>query len=70
MKKLVPLCVAAAFSFSQAVLDLPNAQPKVDESYWKAALDSTWQGLIRRNIDPYTEGKGTGIESWSIIRLL
>ena len=56
--KLVPLCVAAAFSFSQAVLDLPNAQPKVDESYWKAALDSTWQGLIRRNIAPYTEGKG------------
>ena len=56
--KLIPLCVAAAISFSQAVLDLPNAQPKVDASYWKAALDSTWQGLIRRNIDPYTAGKG------------
>jgi endo-1,4-beta-D-glucanase Y len=37
---------------------LPNTQPKVDESYWKAALDSTWQGLIRRNINPYSEGKG------------
>ncbi|MBR5412320.1 MAG: hypothetical protein IK114_04675 [Fibrobacter sp.] len=56
--KIIPLCVAAAISFSQAVLDLPNAQPKVDESYWKAALDSTWQGLIRRNIDPYSEGNG------------
>ena len=56
--KIIPLCVAAAISFSQAVLDLPNAQPKVDEFYWKAALDSTWQGLIRRNIDPYSEGNG------------
>lgn len=55
---LIPLCIAAAFSFSQAVLDLPNTQPKVDESYWKTALDSTWQGLIRRNINPYSEGKG------------
>ena len=56
--KIFPLCIAAAFSFSQAVLDLPNAQPKVDAAYWKTALDSTWQGLIRRNIAPYNEGKG------------
>ena len=56
--KIIPLCIAAAFSFSQAVLDLPNAQPKVDAAYWKTALDSTWQGLIRRNIAPYNEGKG------------
>ena len=56
--KLSALCVAAAFSYSLAVLDLPNDQPKVDESYWKAALDSTWQGLIRRNIDPYSAGAG------------
>ena len=56
--KILSLCIAGTFSYSLAVLDLPNAQPKVDESYWKAALDSTWQGLIRRNIDPYTEGKG------------
>ena len=56
--KLIPFCVAAAISFSQAVLDLPNAQPKVDASYWQAALDKTWQGLVQRNIDPYSEGKG------------
>ena len=56
--KVLPLCIAGAFSYSLAVLDLPNAQPKVDASYWKAALDSTWQGLIRRNIDPYSEGEG------------
>lgn len=58
ISKYTPLCIAATFSYSLAVLDLPNAQPKVDASYWKAALDSTWQGLIRRNIDPYSEGKG------------
>ena len=56
--KVLSLCVVGAISYSQAVLDLPNAQPKVDVSYWKAALDSTWQGLIRRNIDPYSNGKG------------
>ncbi len=58
LSKILPLCIAGAFSSSFAVLDLPNAQPKVDESYWKAALDSTWQGLVRRNIDPYSAGKG------------
>jgi endo-1,4-beta-D-glucanase Y len=56
--KILSFCVVGAISYSQAVLDLPNAQPKVDASYWKAALDSTWQGLIRRNINPYSEGKG------------
>lgn len=58
LSKILPLCIAGAFSSSFAVLDLPNAQPKVDESYWKAALDSTWQGLVRRNINPYSAGKG------------
>ena len=56
--RILPFCIAAAFSTSFAVLDLPNAQPKVDETYWKAALDSTWQGLIRRNIQPYSAGVG------------
>jgi len=56
--KLAPLCVAAAFTYSLAVLDLPSAQPKVDAVYWNAALDSTWQGLIRRNITPYSAGAG------------
>lgn len=57
-KKLIPFCVITAFSLSLAVLDLPNAQPKVDAEYWKKALDKTWQGMIRRNIDPYENGKG------------
>ena len=56
--RIVPICVAAAITTTFAVLDLPNAQPKVDAAYWNAALDSTWQGLIRRNIQPYSEGAG------------
>ena len=58
ISRILPFCVAAAFSTSFAVLDLPNAQPKVDAVYWNAALDSTWQGLIRRNIQPFSEGAG------------
>jgi len=34
-----------------AVLEIPNAQPKVHAKEWKWVLDSTWQGLKRRNID-------------------
>jgi endo-1,4-beta-D-glucanase Y len=40
-----------------AVLEIPNTQPKVDAEFWKKALDSTWQGMIKRNITPY----GTGL---------
>ena len=58
ISRIVPFCLATIFTTSFAVLDLPNAQPKVDETYWKAALDSTWQGLIRRNIKPYHAGEG------------
>lgn len=58
LSRIVPICVAAAITTTFAVLDLPNAQPKVDAAYWNAALDSTWQGLIRRNIQPYSEGAG------------
>ncbi|MBO7060332.1 MAG: hypothetical protein J6W54_04450 [Fibrobacter sp.] len=56
--RFLPVCLAAAVTFSYAVLDLPSAQPKVDASYWNAALDSTWQGMIRRNINPYSAGAG------------
>ena len=58
LSRIVPVCVAAAITTTFAVLDLPNAQPKVDAAYWNAALDSTWQGLIRRNIQPYSAGVG------------
>ena len=58
LSRIVPICVTAAITTTFAVLDLPNAQPKVDAAYWNAALDSTWQGLIRRNIQPYSEGAG------------
>jgi len=34
-----------------AVLEIPNAQPKVHATEWKWVLDSTWQGLKRRNIE-------------------
>ena len=30
----------------------------MDASYWNAALDSTWQGMVRRNINPYSAGAG------------
>ena len=56
--RFLPVCLAAAVTSSFAVLDLPSAQPKVDASYWNAALDSTWQGMIRRNIEPYSAGEG------------
>ena len=58
LSRIVPFCIAVAFSTSFAVLELPNAQPKVDAGYWNAALDSTWQGMIRRNIQPYSAGEG------------
>jgi len=34
-----------------AVLEIPNAQPKVHADEWKWVLDSTWKGLKKRNID-------------------
>ncbi|MCL2282336.1 MAG: glycosyl hydrolase family 8 [Fibromonadales bacterium] len=34
-----------------AVLEIPNAQPKVGAKQWKQVLDSTWAGLVKRNID-------------------
>jgi len=39
-----------------AVLEIPNAQPKVHAEEWKWVLDSTWQGIKRRNINAYTTG--------------
>ena len=44
------------FSSAFAVLEIPNAQPKVGAEQWKQVLDSTWQGLKRRNIDVYSTG--------------
>ena len=58
LSRIVFFGLAVTVTTVFAVLDLPNAQPKVDAAYWNAALDSTWQGLIRRNIEPYSAGKG------------
>jgi endo-1,4-beta-D-glucanase Y len=44
------------FSTAFAVLEIPNDQPKVGAMQWKQVLDSTWQGLIKRNIDAYSTG--------------
>jgi len=44
------------FSNAFAVLEIPNAQPKVGAMQWKQVLDSTWQGIKRRNINPYNTG--------------
>jgi len=39
-----------------AVLEIPNAQPKVHAEEWKWVLDKTWEGIKKRNIDAYTTG--------------
>jgi len=44
------------FSQAFAVLEIPNAQPKVGATQWKQVLDSTWQGIKKRNINAYTTG--------------
>jgi len=44
------------FSQAFAVLEIPNAQPKVGAMQWKQVLDSTWQGIKKRNINAYTTG--------------
>jgi len=53
MGNIVFIAIALSILFSPAfaVLELPNAQPKVGAKQWKQVLDSTWQGLVRRNID-------------------
>ena len=48
------------FSSAFAVLEIPNAQPKIGAEQWKQVLDSTWQGLKRRNIDAYSS-KSNGL---------
>ncbi|MCF0222206.1 MAG: hypothetical protein HUK19_07930 [Fibrobacter sp.] len=56
--------VAAVFltaSLSHAVLEIPNAQPKMDAGYWKPVLDKTWEGLKKRNIEPYRGKPGSGL---------
>ena len=42
---------------SYAVLEIPNTQPKVAAEAWKPVLDKTWEGIKKRNIQPY----GTGL---------
>jgi len=50
------IAVMLLFSSAFAVLEIPNAQPKVGAEQWKQVLDSTWQGLKRRNVDAYSTG--------------
>jgi hypothetical protein len=47
---IVIISLAMLSTTASAVLEINNAQPKVHASEWKWVLDSTWQGLIRRNI--------------------
>jgi endo-1,4-beta-D-glucanase Y len=44
------ILLAMLSTTASAVLEINNAQPKVHANEWKWVLDSTWQGLIRRNI--------------------
>jgi endo-1,4-beta-D-glucanase Y len=54
------LALLTMFSPALAVLEIPNAQPKVHADEWKWVLDSTWQGLKKRNIDAYSS-KSNGL---------
>lgn len=45
--------ICGAVSSTFAVMDIPNAQPKVDAGFWNQVLDKTWNGLKKRNIKPY-----------------
>ena len=51
MRLLFTIFLLAMFSTAFAVLEIPNAQPKVHADEWKWVLDSTWKGLKKRNID-------------------
>jgi endo-1,4-beta-D-glucanase Y len=53
MKNIVFAAIALSIMFSPAfaVLEIPNAQPKVGAKQWKQVLDNTWEGLVKRNID-------------------
>ena len=62
--KNVFVFMAALFvsvSVSHAVLEIPNTQPKMDRTYWNTVLDKTWEGLKKRNIEPYEGGVGAGL---------
>lgn len=49
----VAIAICGAVTTSNAVMDIPNAQPKVDAAFWNKVLDKTWDGLKKRNIEPY-----------------
>jgi hypothetical protein len=53
MRNIVFIAIAFSILFSPAfaVLEIPNAQPKVGAEQWKQVLDNTWKGLVKRNID-------------------
>lgn len=53
--------ICGAVSSTFAVMDIPNAQPKVDAGFWNQVLDKTWNGLKKRNIEPYENGIGAGL---------
>lgn len=53
--------VFLAATISHAVLEIPNAQPKMDAGYWNPILDKTWEGLKKRNIEPYRGKPGSGL---------
>lgn len=63
MKKMLLTALMFIFSatLSYAVLEIPNAQPKMDSRYWNPVLDKTWDGLKKRNIEPYMNGIGSGL---------
>ncbi len=52
--------VFLAATLSHAVLEIPNAQPKMDAGYWNPVLDKTWAGMKKRMIDPYRNGFAGG----------
>jgi len=52
MRSFIFISVSLAILFAPAfaVLEIPNAQPKVGAEQWKVVLDNTWAGMKVRNI--------------------
>jgi endo-1,4-beta-D-glucanase Y len=55
LRSFLCFLLLVAGTSSAALLDVPNARPKVSKD-WTPALDLVWQGIKARNIQPWTTG--------------
>ena len=55
LQKSLAALLALSVAGSAALLNVPNARPKVTKD-WKPALEATWKGIKARNVAPYATG--------------